>query len=60
MEEAEYRHMKKTKADKIITCFPQEQLTSATSEFLDQRFLFVNTYGCVILRKDNEDTLIEV
>jgi hypothetical protein len=39
---------KKSKADKIITCMPQSPLTSATRLFDGQRFLFVNSYGCVI------------
>ena len=42
---------KKSKVDKIITCFPQAAITSATSMFEGQRFLFVNEHGCVIQRQ---------
>ena len=36
----------------MITCLPQGQITSATSLFEAQRFLFVNQYGTVILKQD--------
>jgi hypothetical protein len=58
--EVEFYQQKKSKADKIITCMPQHPLTSATSTFDHQRFLFVNSYGCVLERQETDETIIEV
>ena len=59
--EVEYHHYKKSKADKIITCLPQAPVTSSTSVFEGQRFLFANEHGCVIERQEGtEQTTIEV
>lgn len=39
---------KKRKADKIVKVFPQNQLFRTTSFYDENRFLFVNLYGCII------------
>jgi hypothetical protein len=44
----------------VITCLPQTTITSATSIFDGQRFLFVNPHGCVLQKYEGEDTSIEV
>lgn len=48
VKEQQFYEHKKSKADKIITCYPQNALTTATRLFQQSRFLFVNAYGCVI------------
>lgn len=53
-EQQFYEH-KKSKADKIITCFPQPALTTSTQLFESNRFLFVNAYGCVIERQEGDE-----
>lgn len=53
-EQKVYQH-KKSKADKMITCFTQPALTTSTQFFDGSRFLFVNGHGCVIQREEADD-----
>ena len=45
--QVQYVTSKKTKADKIITSYPQLPLSRTTTPFSNHRFLYVNYYGCV-------------
>ena len=55
VSEVDYQTYKKSKAEKIITCYPQSFVTSATNIFENQRFLFVNQYGTVIQKIEIND-----
>lgn len=45
----------------MIKVYPQPAISNATQPFEGSRFLFVNSYGCVIERQEaDEDSTIEV
>ena len=61
VSEVDYQTYKKSKAEKIITCYPQSSVTSATTFFDNQRFMFVNQYGTVVQKIEvNEEMSLEV
>lgn len=43
----------------MITCFPQDQISTATSLFDQKQFAFVNLYGYIILKIEGEHKIIE-
>lgn len=47
-ENEDNRRAAASKADKIITCLPQEAVTGVTEFSSNCRFLFYNTVGCVV------------
>lgn len=52
---------KKSKADRIVTVFPQPPLSTATKFFGECRFLLTNLFGNIIERRgEGSDFTIEV
>ena len=59
-EDRKFVKKSKSKADKLITSFPQSAVIRTTEFFSNNRFLLYNTVGCIIERTDGASNSIEL
>lgn len=54
------KKINKSKADKIINCYPQDAVSHHTNFIGNSRFLFYNSIGCITELKDKGTNEIEI